>query len=315
MIRCFMGIVGLSACVALADVAALPPFHAPQRGVGTHGVEPAAPAEPVTLARNRAGFTQTDIRGSRIVHHDSASLPSQPAPVFNGVDMMNLFIVVDAGSHHVTVFDGDRWAAIHRFASRGALHGPPQFTPDGRYVFFASGEGWISKFDLWNLVLVAEIRAGLNTRNVAVSRDGKYLAVANELPHTLVFLDPDFNLLKVLAVKDKNGKTNSRLSAVHDAAPRQSFVVALTDVPELWEISYNPKIEDIPAGMIHDFQYQEGAFIPGFLNPRRTFLSEPLGDFFFTPGYDEVVGSSAEAGIGPVVNLDARKKIADITWQ
>jgi DNA-binding beta-propeller fold protein YncE len=117
--------------------------------------------------------------------------------VFKGVDMMNLFIVVETGDHHVTVLDGDKLEPIHRFPSRYALHGGPKFTPDGRYVFFASRDGWITKFDIWNLKVVAEIRAGINTRNVAVSGDGKYLAVANYLPHTLVLLDADLNLLKV----------------------------------------------------------------------------------------------------------------------
>ena len=258
-------------------------------------------------------FTEADIRASRIVHHAPGSLPKQPASVFAGVDMMNLFIVVETGDHHVTVLDGDKLAPIHRFASRYALHGGPKFTPDGRYVFFASRDGWISKFDLWNLKVVAEIRAGINTRNVAVSGDGKYLAVANYLPQTLVLLDADLNLLKALAVKDKDGKAGSRVSAVYDAAPRQSFVAALKDVPEVWEISYNPAADDLPNGMVHDFQYKEGAFVSGFLNPRRTFLSEPLDDFFFTQSYDEVMGTSREAGKGQVVNLDARKKIADLS--
>ncbi|OGB32007.1 MAG: cytochrome C oxidase Cbb3 [Burkholderiales bacterium RIFCSPLOWO2_12_FULL_61_40] len=258
-------------------------------------------------------FADADIRASRIVYHAPASLPDTPAPVFKGVDMMNLFIVVETGDHHVTVLDGDKLEPIHRFPSRYALHGGPKFTPDGRYVFFASRDGWISKFDIWNLKMVAEIRAGINTRNVAVSGDGKYLAVANYLPQTLVLLDADLNLRKVHAVKDKDGREGSRVSAVYDAAPRQSFVAALKDVPELWEISYNPKADDLPTGMVHDFQYKEGAFIPGFLNPRRTQLSEPLDDFFFTQSYDEVMGSSREAGKGQVVNLDARKKIADLS--
>lgn len=258
-------------------------------------------------------LSEADIRASRVVHAAPESLPNRPADVFKGVDMMNLFMVVETGDHHVSVLDGDKLEPIHRFASRYALHGGPKFTPDGRYVFFASRDGWVSKFDIWNLTVVAEIRAGINTRNVAVSGDGKYLAVANYLPHTLVMLDADLNLLKVHAVKDKDGKESSRVSAVYDAAPRQSFVAALKDVPEVWEISYNPKAEDIPAGMIHDFQYKEGAFIPGFLNPRRTALSEPLDDFFFTQGYDELMGTSREAGQGQVVNLDSRKKIADLS--
>ena len=37
--------------------------------------------------------------------------------------------------------------------------------------------------------VVAEIRAGINTRNIAISHDGDVVAVANYLPHTLVMLD------------------------------------------------------------------------------------------------------------------------------
>ena len=257
-------------------------------------------------------FSEADIKASLIVNHAPGSLPASPVEVFKGVDMMNLFIVVETGDHSVTVLDGDKLEPIHRFPSRYALHGGPKFTPDGRYVFFASRDGWITKFDIWNLKVVAEIRAGINTRNVAVSGDGKYLAVANYLPHTLVLLDADLKLLKVHEVWNKDHKESSRVSAVYDAAPRQSFVAALKDVPEVWEVSYNPKADDIPVGMVHDFQYKEGAFIPGFLNPRRSFLTEPLDDFFFTQNYSELMGSSRDAGKGQVVNLDVRKKIADL---
>ena len=257
-------------------------------------------------------FSEADIKASRIVYFTPDSLPAKPAGIFTGVDMMNLFIVVETGDHHVTVLDGDKLEPIFRFQSRFALHGGPKFTPDGRYVFFASRDGWVTKFDIWNLKVVAETRAGINTRNVAVSGDGKYLAVANYLPHTLVLLDADLNLLKVHEVWNKDHTESSRVSAVYDAAPRQSFVAALKDVPEVWEISYNPKADDIPVGMVHDFQYKEGAFVRGFLNPRRSFLSEPLDDFFFTQNYAELMGSSREAGKGQVVNLDVRKKIADL---
>ena len=64
---------------------------------------------------------------------------------------MNLFVVVEGGDHHVSIVDGDRFEPIHRFASRFALHGGPKFSPDGRYVYFGSRDGWITKYDLWNL--------------------------------------------------------------------------------------------------------------------------------------------------------------------
>lgn len=254
-------------------------------------------------------WDEKDIRASRIVHHAPGSLPDKPQ---FSADMMNLFIVVEGGDHHVTVLDGDRLEPIHRFQSRFALHGGPKFTPDGRYVFFASRDGWISKFDIWNLKVVAEVRAGINTRNAAVSGDGKFVAVANYLPHSLVLLDADLNVLKVHPVRDKDGRQTSRVSAVYTAEPRRSFVAALKDVKEAWELSYDPKAPEIPAGVIHDFQYREGAFVPGFLNPKRSMLDDYLDDFFFTPDYNEVMGASREGGKGQVVHLDVRRTIATL---
>jgi len=256
---------------------------------------------------------EAEIKASRIVNFAPGSLPDKPQ---FSADPLNLFVVVETGDHHVSILDGDRLEPIHRFQSRFALHGGPKFTPDGRYVFFASRDGWITKFDMWNLKVIAEVRAGINTRNAAVSGDGKWVAVANYLPHSLVILDADLNLKKILPVADKDGKVTSRVSAVYDASPRQSFVAALKDVKEVWEVSYNPKAPEIPAGMIHDFRYREGKFIPGFLNPQRTQLDDYLDDFYFTQDYHEIMGASrndAKSAVsGQVVNLDVRKKIADL---
>ncbi|GAB4171562.1 MAG: dihydro-heme d1 dehydrogenase [Rhodocyclaceae bacterium] len=249
------------------------------------------------------------IEASRIVYFAPGSLPARPQ--FDA-DPMNLFVVVEALDHQVTILDGDRLDPIARFPSRYALHGGPKFSPDGRYVFFASRDGWVSKFDLWNLKMVAEVRAGINTRNLAVSGDGKYVAVANYYPHTLVLLDAELRLIKRIEVKDREGRTSSRVSAVYDAAPRRSFVAALKDIGELWEISYDPQAEDIPQGIVHDFRLKEGSFLPGFLNPRRTLLDDTLDDFFFTPDYASLIGASRSSGRGQVVNLDVRRRIAEL---
>lgn len=247
-------------------------------------------------------WSEADIRASRVEHYASGSLPA--APQFSA-DPLNLFVVVEAGDHHVTILDGDRLEPITRFASRYSLHGGPKFTRDGRYVYFASRDGWISKFDLWNLKMVAEVRAGINTRNAAVSYDGRYVIVANYLPHTLTVLDHDLNFLKII-------EAPSRISAVYDAPPRSSFVAALKDVPELWEISYDPKAAPIPTGLVHDFRLKEGSFEPGFLNPRRTPLTDVLDDFFFAPGFGTLVGAQRDGKRGRVVQLDARREIASV---
>ncbi|MFA6313165.1 MAG: cytochrome D1 domain-containing protein [Sterolibacterium sp.] len=256
----------------------------------------------------RPVWGEQQITASRIVQHAPGTL--QAKPVFTA-DPMNLFIVVEGGDHHASILDGDKLEPIHRFQTRYALHGGPKFTPDGRYVFFASRDGWVSKFDIWNLETVAEIRAGINTRNLAVSADGKWVMVANYLPHTLVLLDAELNLVKLIPAESLDGKQSSRVSAVYDAAPRRSFVAAMKDIPEIWEISYDPKAAPIYNGYVHDYKMGEGIALAGFLNLRRTPLEAVLDDFFFDPSYANVMGAARE-GKGQVVNLDVRRKIADL---
>ncbi|MEK8050257.1 cytochrome D1 domain-containing protein [Ideonella sp. DXS22W] len=256
---------------------------------------------------------EDDIRASRIASVDPARLPAQPQWT---ADPMNLFVVVEGGDHHVSILDGDRFTVMHRFASRYALHGGPKFTPDGRHVFFGSRDGWITKFDLYSLQVVAEVRAGLNMRNVAVSGDGRWVMAANYFPHTLALFDAQLNLVKTYAAATLDGKATSRVSAVYDAAPRRSFVVALKDIPELWEISYDPKAEPIHDGLVHDYKMGEAIAKPGYLGVRRTPLDEPLDDFFFDQGYRHALGATRPRDDGKpsaqVVNLDVRRKIAEL---
>jgi len=227
-------------------------------------------------------WTEADVRASRVQAEGTADLPHRP---LWKADPMNLFVVVEGGDHHVSLVDGDRFEVIHRFASRYALHGGPKFTPEGRWVYFGSRDGWITKYDLWNLKVVAEVRAGLNMRNIAVSSDGRWVMAANYLPRNVVLFDANLELVKALPAP-------SRVSAVYDAAPRKSFVVALKDEPEIWELAY------------------------GSTEPRRTVLAEPLDDFFFDSSYRHALGATRERADGSagaqVVDLDARHAVAEL---
>ncbi len=207
-------------------------------------------------------------------------------------DPMNVFVVVETGDHHITILNGDTFTPMHRFKSRYALHGGPKFTSDGRYVFFGSRDGWITKFDLYTLSVTAEIRAGINLRNIAVSSDNRYVIVANYLPHTLVILNTD-DLSLARVIKVESGKTSSRVSAVYNAPPRRSFIVALKDMREVWEIDYS-------SGAAQNFSI------------RHIMLDDYLDDFFFSQSYDVLIGTARNARNGQIVNLDMGKKIAQI---
>jgi dihydro-heme d1 dehydrogenase len=250
-----------------------------------------------------------EITKSHIVYFKNKQLSNKPA---YSTDPLNLFLVVETGDHHATVLDGDKFEPIHRFKTRHALHGGPKYSPDGRFVYLASRDGWISKFDMYNLKTVAEIRAGINTRNLAISNDGRYVIVGNYLPHTLLILDAEYlTPLKIISVKDDH-ETSSRVSAVYDAGPRNSFIVALKDIKEIWEIPYSENAEPIYNGTVHDYQYNEGIVEAGPFPIRRIRLDDYLDDFFFDQSYEHVIGAARNAKNGQVVNLIVGRKIADI---
>lgn len=240
------------------------------------------PEEPV--------WGKAEMDATRVVHHQPGSLGDKP--VFEA-DMLNLFLVVELGDHHVSVLDGDRMEPIHRFRSRYALHGGPKYSPDGRYVYFASRDGWISKFDMYNLKMVTEVRVGINTRNLAISGDGRYVMVGNYLPHNVVILDAeDLSLLKMIPVTDRKGDKTSRVSAVYQAEPRGSFVVALRDLKEVWEVPYT-----------------DGA---GKFSLRRIGIADYMDDFMFDPDYRFLIGASRSGGKGRVVRLDDGVEVSEI---
>lgn len=232
-------------------------------------------------------WDKREIVASHLLPHPSGSLPDTPA---YSADMMNLFLVVEIGDHHVTLLDGDSMEPIHRFASRYALHGGPKYSPDGRYVYFGSRDGWITKYDLYNLKVVAEIRAGINMRNIAVSADGKHVMAANYLPHTLVLFDADnLDLLEIIPVENEAGES-SRVSAVYAAPPRNSFIAALKDIPQAWEIT----VENHQAHL------------------RKMQTDTWLDDFFFDPDYEHLIGAARDGKHGLVINLDTGETTAEL---
>lgn len=212
--------------------------------------------------------------------------PALAKPVFDA-DPMNLFVVVEVGDHHATILDGDKLEPLSRFPTRFALHGGPKFSPDGRFVYFMSRDGWVEKYDIWSLQKIGEARAGVNARNIALSSDGRTIAVANYLPKTLVLLDADdLSLLRIYDAQDAKGNA-SRVSAVYQAKPRDSFVVALKDAAEIWEIPTASR--DFPI--------------------RRIATDEPLDDFFFDPSYAHVFGSAREGAASKVYSLDSGAQV------
>jgi len=248
-------------------------------------------------------WQQAEIKKSHTQFVPLETLPTAPQ---HDADPLNLFFVVEAGDHHATILDGDKLEPITRFKTRFALHGGAKYSPDGRFVYYATRDGWVTLFDLHSMQKVAEVRAGINTRNIAISGDGKLVAVGNYLPHNLVLLNAnDLSLNTILPIK--SGKETSRVSAVYDATPRSSFILALKDLPEIWEIPYKPGES---GGWQHDYREGQAEGNPPF-TPRKIHLKTALDDFFFDQSYTFVMGASRQGG-GSVIDMDLGRKVATL---
>lgn len=203
--------------------------------------------------------------------------------------------------------------------------------PDGRHALMTTHDAWILRVDLEHARVVAQVRVGESLSAAALS-DGNsglpaVLAVATAWPHTLVFVDEQLRQLGRLPLTARMGQQASPVKTLLTTSARGSFVLSLADLPELWEISYRPSAPEIALGMVHDFQYREGSFVPGYLNPRRITLESPALDICMSSDGHEVLVLRADSGLismaggrrVSVIHLDVGRSIAELTlpegWQ
>jgi hypothetical protein len=152
---------------------------------------------------------------------------------------------------------------------------------------------------------------------VALSGPGQatVIAAATMAPYALHLFDQNLAPLQNLRLTDRAGKQESPVCAIHVAALRQSFVLVFAAFAELWEVSYNPTAPEIGLGMVHDFQYREGHFVPGYLHPLRSALPFlPAQSALSTDGHAVLLRAPVVAGQALTLQslelpLDVRKPI------
>ena len=219
-------------------------------------------------------------------------------------------LAIMEGEVRVLVIDGARLALARRVATRAGLLDAAHVSPDGRHLYLASREGWIERHDLCSEHDPVRARVGEQLGSLAMSADGHWLLAASDEPRCITLLNADLRLVRRHDVATLDGRHSSCVAAVRDAPARRSFLVAPRDIPELWEISYDPQAGAIYDGLVHDYRMGEAIARQGFLGVRRTPLKEPLARFCLVPAQRHVIAASPARGGALVVNLDARVEIA-----
>lgn len=142
----------------------------------------------------------------------------------------------------------------------------------------------------------------------ARSADGRWILRADNEARTLLALDAGSGaLVKRIAVADRRGAT-SRVARLLDAPSRKSFIALLADLPEAWELLYDPGAGPVFDGLVHDYRMGEGLASTGPLPVRRIMLDVLLADGLFSGDHRYLVARAGE-GLVHVVNLDVRRVI------
>lgn len=143
-----------------------------------------------------------------------------------------------------------------------------------------------------------------------ITEDGRYALNIDEINHRIQAIDLRTNtIVRQLKLQNMDGKL-SAISALYSNPKRQSFIVVLNDIAELWELSYDPKAEPVYQGWVHDYQMGEGIADTQLFAPRKILLSTALDCFILDPQRPYVAGAD-QHGKFQIINLDIRRKIVE----
>lgn len=226
----------------------------------------------ITLPLNNVRWAKEDIVKSRELFTETKS----QKPI-SSLDYENITLVVES-SKSVTVMDGQSFKALDKFQV-GAIHGGPKFSYSLRYIYAPTRDGVITKYDLYTLKKVGSVKVGINTRNIAVSDDDKWVAAANYLPGNIVFLNDELTPTYIL-------ETSGKIGGIYTLTSEKKFVCSFRDMPNLWLINYTKGFEI-----------------------ERLALPEPFEDISISPFEDIIVGSSRKGTILYVYSLKEKKII------
>ncbi len=214
----------------------------------------------------------TDIKWNKKNIEKSLRTSNQPSKKLPLKNIKNLVAVVEQGNGKVWIMENERILDKFNFKN---VHGGIKYTPDGKKLFVPSRDGWIGRYDIDKGRFYGKVRACIYQRNIAVSRDGKYLLSSCWLPERIVILSAE--TLKPLKIFNTKGK----ISAIYELHKQDKAVFSFRNMPYLGIINLDSfKIKYIS-------------------------LKEPFEDFFVDPFEKFIVGSSRHGTLLSVYDLDS----------
>ncbi len=147
-------------------------------------------------------------------------------------------------SSALAVYDfADRELAPEQISGLGDLrHAIMAFSQDLRWGYVATRSGLLSRVDLARKVVDASVQTSENSIDIAISQDGRSIAVAEYEPGGLTILDAE-----TLEITRRLPADNSRVTGVVDA-PGGRFVCVQMEAAEIWIVGPDGPTRDGSRG-------------------------------------------------------------------
>lgn len=179
-----------------------------------------------------------------------------------------LMVVVEKDAEDILFIDGASDTEVGRVKDVGFQPHTSVFSPDKKYMYIISRDGWLHKIDIRSLEPITHVRVGKNSRGTALTDDGKFLAIGNYEPNTLVIIDADtMQTVKTIdTVATVNGKqVGSRVGVVVEM--KQDFILALKDASSVWVVGQDSKADWVVKNTYNNIGNNNAPLHDGYLTP------------------------------------------------
>lgn len=216
------------------------------------------------VSKDLLKWTLDDAEKSLVVVNEEETLPDKPTAWDDSqIDLDDIMIAMERETRKYAVMDGKNHKLLGHIDGSYRTHTVqfgPKGTKEARYMYGIGRDGWLFKVDLYSFKTVRKVRVGLDSRGIAVSKDGEYIAVTNYLPGSVAIVNDDLEPLKIIdtiGVDPDGNEVHSRAAAILDSEVKhpeagQIFVVALKEAGHVWGIDVSKKGEKNDFPIIFD---------------------------------------------------------------
>lgn len=209
---------------------------------------------------------------------------------------LDLMLVVERDRESFLAIDSSTHTPVARIEGVGYQPHTNVLSPGGAYTYLISRDGWLTKIDLKTFEPKQWVRVGKNSRGTALTEDGKYLAIGNYEPETVVLIDPaTLEIIKTIELTAVIDGTVKRSRAGALVEKDKKIIIALKDLNSVWVVD-----TEKPALPVSEYYWNIGS--KGGL----------LHDGFLTPDGKYFLVAAQDSNEVWVLNADTMQEVARV---